>query len=91
MNLLVKSALVGFGIGSVPVWMWVVFRESLTLPAFQDGVNYLLFPGIVVGLVFSGGRAHDVSRAVIVLSSCLFYTALSYVIFRARKKSEVKS
>lgn len=92
MNLLVKSALVGFAIGSVPFWMWVFFRDSPTLPAtVQDGVNYLLFPGIALGLVLSGGRAHDVNRAVIVVSSCLFYTALSYMIFRARKRPEVKT
>jgi hypothetical protein len=88
MNLPVKSALIGFAIGSIPFWMRVLFRDSPMLPpAVQDGLNYLLVPGIAVGLVFSGGRVHDVSRAVIFLSNCLIYTALSYIIFRARKRS----
>ena len=86
MNLAVKSAIVGFAVGTIPLWMWVLLRNSLTLPgAVQDGVNYLLFPGVAVSLLLNGVRVHDVSRVVIVLLSCLFYTIASYIIFRLKR------
>jgi hypothetical protein len=86
MNLLVKSAICGMAIGCAPVLVGLFFSGSQTLPAIQEATNYLLFPGIVVSLLASGGRVHDVNRVVIVVSSCIFYTFVFYLILRRRKR-----
>jgi len=42
----------------------------------------------VVSLVVSGGRVHDVNRIVIVVSSCIFYTAGVYLVLRCSTEAE---
>jgi hypothetical protein len=91
MSLLIRSALIGFTIGSVPFWVWMFLRDSATLPAVQGVANYLLLPGLLVSLATDGGRVHDVNLLVMVISSCVFYTALIYLVFRIRKRLLVKT
>lgn len=91
MNLLTKSALIGFAIGSIPFLVWMILRDSSALPAIQQVANYLLLPGLMVGLAISRGGVHDVNLAVVLIASCIFYSALSYVIFRIREKGETRT
>lgn len=86
MNLLAKSIICGVAIGCTPVLVGLFFRGSETVPTIQEATNYLLLPGIVVSLLASGGRVHDVNRIVIVVSSCAFYTLLFYLVLRSRRK-----
>lgn len=91
MNLLVKSTICGATIGCSPVLVGLLFSGSDTLPRIQETMNYLLFPGIIVSLVASGGRVHDVNAIVIIGSSCAFYSLAFYLVFRSRLRREAKT
>ncbi|HXB68023.1 MAG TPA: hypothetical protein VNY05_07255 [Candidatus Acidoferrales bacterium] len=80
MKVLIKSALIGCTLGTLPAWPW--YRLGNTV---QAGVGLLMLPGLLVAVVFSGGWLHDVNFGLTIGVSCAFYTALSYAFFRMRK------
>jgi hypothetical protein len=82
LSILLKSALIGSVLGTLPVWpFWYQLGDPV-----QVGVSVLMLPGLLVSLVLSGGHLHDVGLVVTITASCVIYTALTYVFFRARAK-----
>jgi hypothetical protein len=79
-GILLKSGLIGCALGTLPAWpFWYQLGDPV-----QVGVSVLMLPGLLVALVLSGGRPHDVGLAVTITASCVVYTALIYVFLSAR-------
>lgn len=91
MQPLAKSALIGFGIGSLPLLPGPIFGDSPMLPTIQTVLNVLLIPGILVGFALGGGPAHEVNPIVMQISNWAFYAGLSYLVFRIRQKKNLEA
>jgi hypothetical protein len=81
-SIVIKSVLIGCSLRTLPLWPWW-YRLG---EGIEDFIGFLSFPGYIVGMVFSGGRVHDVNENVMVAASCVFYTALAYVVLRLWRK-----
>jgi hypothetical protein len=81
-TILIKSGLIGCFLGTLPLWPWWYGLGRW----IADFIGLLSFPGYIVGMVFSGGRVHDLSENVIVAANCVFYVAMTYLLLRLSKK-----
>jgi hypothetical protein len=79
--MLLKSALIGCALGTLPAWPWLYQLGD----SVQVGVSVLMLPGLIVGLIINGGRLHDAGLAFAITASSAIYTALIYVLFWVRQ------
>jgi hypothetical protein len=87
MRVVLKSVAFGCGAGSLPYWLSKVTWDASWMVAIKVGSAYLLLPGMLVGLLLSRGRYHDINIGVPVVASCCFYSGLFYFLARRRGRS----
>jgi len=90
MQPIVKSVLIGLGIGSLPLLPGPILGDLAMLPTVQSVANVFLMPCILVAFLLGGGPAHDVSLAVLLISNWAFYVGLSYLVLRVRRKKNLE-
>jgi hypothetical protein len=71
------AAIIGSAITTLP---WLVSRANID---GLWGVDVVLLPGMIVGLVISR-NVHDYSLPVVLIVSAAFYTWLAYLLLRRR-------
>jgi hypothetical protein len=75
----IKASIIGIGIGLLPALPWYLIGD------IQQWVNFILTPGILVAFPFGG--PHDMKFAVVQIATCVFYSALVYLVLRRHRKS----
>ena len=85
MQIAVKSGLYGIVVGLLPLLPELLMGDASALRTVQTASNYFLFPGIILGLVLSGGNVHGINPIVMISANCLVYAGLFYAVFRLRQ------
>src|SRR5262245_52160521 len=78
-----KRAIASFVVGALIASLPFVFERLVTqLPGdgyLQSGLGFLMLPGLILGVIVSGGNVHTYSLSIVEVSNFLFYGALTYV------------
>jgi hypothetical protein len=74
-------------------FFWLAGAGGVLEDAFQTvgiRLNILLFPGMVVGLIFSRGNFHGVSFAPMIIGNLVFYFGGTYYFLTLRSRARRK-
>ncbi len=76
-RLIVASVLGGL-IGTLPQLVAITPILSSKIGDGQKILNYLLIPGLLVGLLFASGNGHDVNFTIVLAASSVVYALIAY-------------
>lgn len=75
---LIAASIIGGLIGTLPQIVAAIPVVSYHIGEWQKIINYLLIPGVLVGLLLTGWNGHDVNFAVVLIGSGVFYASCAY-------------
>ena len=75
----ITALVIGGFIGTLPQLI-AMFPITSRLDGVQELSNYLLVPGVLVGLVLNGWNVHDPEFAIVLIASAIFYALCIYAL-----------
>jgi hypothetical protein len=86
---LLAAGAAGTLLGTLPQLASMIPIASPVLDSVQRWINFLAFPGLLLGLTLNGWQVHDVRLAVLLAGNSIFYTMCLYWLFRISNKGKL--